>query len=61
MKANPKHLTALDLVITMDCGLEFGAYYPANHPKDPGPSCPSGRGLRWANETERATNIHDRI
>jgi hypothetical protein len=57
MKASPKHLTELDLVIIMDCGLEFGVHQPANYRKDPGPSFPSGRGLRWANETERATNI----
>jgi hypothetical protein len=61
MKANPEQLTEFDLVITVDCGLEFGVYYPTNSRKDTGPSCPSGRRLRWANETERATDAHNRI
>jgi hypothetical protein len=54
MKANPERLTEFGLLITVDCGLEFGVYNPTDYRKDPGACCPSGRRLRRANETERA-------
>jgi hypothetical protein len=35
MKANPERLVEFDLVITVDCGLEFGVYNPTDYRKDP--------------------------
>ena len=40
MKADPERLTEFDLLINVDCGLEFGLYNPTDYRKDPDPCCP---------------------
>jgi hypothetical protein len=60
MNANPDR-AQFDMIMTADCGLEFGAYYPTHYRNDdPGPRDNAGRGLHWTHGTSALPTRNDR-
>jgi hypothetical protein len=56
MKADPERLTEFDLLINVDCGLEFGLYNPTDYRKDPIASCPRVSAGRMKPSALRMSN-----